>query len=192
MFGLSRRPADVGAVQVAEPSVPPQPQSAPAPAIDPDLHLEYVDTAKRLGVVNGALKREMLLHACREHGINVYERRAVERYLETVFGRPRGRTFHGTWGWRPLRQVDERKVEFPDLDSWGQSGHILRGLYQGAVPLPVLLTVERLSAAVPDVYFFVSDKNEQSDYTLDPFLMVCAPGMAQLIVERWDEPNFRG
>ncbi len=189
MFGLFKREAVLERA-VVEPPAPPRPSAVPVPQTDDAEHRVYVETATRLGVVNAAVKREMVLHLAQEMGLRLYDRRAVEAYLDSVFGRPE-RTYHGSWGWRPLRQLDaDRKLRFAEFDGW-RNGNILAGIYHGAVPLPVLLTVERLASHVPDLQFYISDKNDSPKYTEDPFLMVLSEGMDPLIIERWDEPSFR-
>ena len=164
------------------------------PLMSDDIRQEYIEKAKILGVVNGALKEEMLIALLKENGIRIYPYNKVEEYLNQMFGHPckcRPGTVHfnecRTWGWHPLREIDDGKLISNRLVA---NGTIQRGTYQQAIPLPVLLTVEKIVAAVPDIHFYVSGRVvPRSD---DPFLAVTAAGMNMLIIERWDEPSFRG
>lgn len=64
--------------------------------------------------------------------------------------------------------------------------------YSEAVPLPVLLTVERLADRIgDDAEFFVAALGGP----IDPFLGIrlkSDPAHTLFVVERWDEPGFRG
>lgn len=81
----------------------------------------------------------------------------------------------------------------------GRVGHAKNGdvaselrAYDKPVPMPVLLTVKAIRTKHPDARFYVSDElHEQEAAPIrDPFLMVVLGGV-HMIVERWDEPNYR-
>lgn len=150
---------------------------------------DYIDAARRVGVINAATKRGMILRICAEMGLRVYPLGAVEKFMDAQFGHAK-KGSDPTWGWRPLREADRDKL-ISNRDDGMPNGCIAKRLYHGAVPLPVLLTVERIAEAVPDVHFYVTDKVNATAEE-DPFLAVTAAGMNMLIVERWDEPNFKG
>ena len=177
-----------GASAVAQkPAVPIPVRVAVRPLMEPSERDAYVKKASAVGVINGAVKEELLLAFLEQSGLGNYSLARVEAYLDDQFGKPE--YYKATWGWRSLRSGDQDQVT--DHKHVGENGRIFRsGIYQGRVPYPVLETVERIAAAVPGVYFFISDRALPGEG--DPFLMVTAPGMNHFIVERWDEPSFRG
>lgn len=193
MFSMFRKSAAT-TVEPEETPVMVPARVAIEPSMDDAARAEYIEKAKVLGIYNGALKREMLLALLCENGLRVYPYDKVELYLDMMFGRPCGcppdALGHyrecSTWGWHPLREKDDGQLVSGHSSA---NGRIQRGVYQQAVPLPVLLTVEKIVEAVPDVYFYVSGRIvPQTD---DPFLAVSARGMSMLVIERWDEPSFR-
>ncbi len=159
---------------------------SPHPTMPDEIRAQYIEKARALGVVNGALKEEMLLAFLRENGIRVYPLEKVREYLDGVFGKVKNWD-PPTWVWRPLRDDDDGKLQ-SNHDS--RNGRIVRGVYQQAIPFPVLLTIEKIISIVPDVHFYVSDRSSSSKDE-DPFLAVTTAGMDMLVIERWDEPTFR-
>ena len=192
LFRKSSTLADVEETPMQIPQMIPN-RVAVQPLMSDDARAEYVEKAKSLGVVNGSLKREMVLAFLKENGICVYPLDKVVAYLDKMFGYPckcEPNCGHcldcTTWGWRPLREADADKL----TSTHGQAnGQIMKGVYHPPVPLPVLLTVEKVAEAVPGIHFYVSDATRPSDR--DPFLAVAANGMGMLVIERWDEPSFR-
>jgi hypothetical protein len=91
------------------------------------------------------------------------------------------------WGWRPLRAQDQTAGH-----TNSKNGTIQRGAapYGKPIPYPVLLTVKAIRDEFPTAKFFVSDEMH-AERIPDPFLMVEIGG-ERFIVERWDEPSFRG
>ena len=170
-------------------TVPPAPPERTALASSAALPEGYMETARKVGVLNGAMKEALVRGALAEMGLAPYRYEEVRAYLDGLFGR--AKNWRHTWGWRPLREVDRKTAELSP--EWNTNGHTLNRTYQLAVPLPVLHTIERLSAAVPGLGFFVSDQiTAQDNAAGDPFLVVMAPGMPILVIEQWDEPNFTG
>lgn len=163
-----------------------------------------------------AAKRESarvaIVNALAELGLRTYDESAVAAYLKTVYGAT-------PFGWRALRDKDNplcermwRAGSYVDhngrwVDTWSECGAVGFGgfgkgamrviggkdvaLYAKPVPLPVLLTIEAIQQRVPDALFFVSDEARRMPERVDPFLMVLVAG-ERYIVERWDEPSFRG
>lgn len=184
-----------------------QGQSSPVPlsrvSVEPtmadELRREYIETAKGVGVINAPVRREMLFALLKEMGLSIYPYDKVAAYLDHMFGLDLNG--NQTWGWRPLREEDD-KPKFGTLPYGPRfNGMVLRETYQKAVPLPVLLTVQRIAEAVPGVHFFVSDQVTARD-RLDPFLAVSVGdtsefflsdqlGTGMNIIERWDEPSFK-
>lgn len=186
-----RKSASVAVVEAPKASVVAPSRISMEPRMADEERRVYIEKAKALGVINGALKEEMLLNFLKESGLGFFSYEKVEAYLDNMFGKARHR-YSPTWGWRPLRPEDQGKLsrDRADVDRNPNNG-FLGGTYQKAVPMPVLLTVQRVFEAVPDVYFYVSDQVVVNGQT-DPFLSVSAVGMTMYVIERWDEPSFRG
>jgi hypothetical protein len=77
-------------------------------------------------------------------------------------------------GW--YSEVDNYKVYF------------LKEQYRRPIPLPVLLTIEKILTEVPDAHFYIS---QSADENADPFLNVTGRNCCHFIVERWNEPNYQ-
>lgn len=155
--------------------------------------------------------RVRCLAALSELGLRTYDEHTVAAYLKTVYGAT-------PFGWRALRERDNPSVDGGGRP-WRQLGdyfnarttgwesmylaspgkaqpmRIIGGwdaaLYSKPIPLPVLLTVENIQHRLPEACFFISDEAQRMTQPVDPFLMVLV-GNERYIVERWDEPNFRG
>lgn len=173
---------------------------------------EYVALAKRLGVTLPKVITKLdLAQILIQENISAYDYRKVAAYMNRIT--PSGKN----WQWKPLRAVDYehswRNLSFdrpPVAD-----GSFCEAVYDKAVPYPVLLTVDKIEQATKDVpsslkpAFFVTDYVSKNP---DPFLMVCVPGNHDItdpladnwrrrvvpipervfVIERWDEPSFRG
>jgi hypothetical protein len=161
-------------------------------AVAPNLNAEeralMVETAKELGIVNGAVKEEMIKGLCHAMGLHCYNQNEVERYLAS------GPYAGKDWGWRAVREVDRVKtLQFRDTDGEfkRRSGRILNDkVYQAAIPLAVMLTMKRFAETVPDVCFYISDTADKPTME-DPFLLVTGLGVNVFIIEKWDEPAFK-
>ncbi len=158
-------------------------KNLPAPgkyavAVAETVDQEYIALAKELGISNDAMLKTQLEQFLAEEHIDVYLMQAVHAYMDDLVAKEQKQGL--TWGWRPLRPFD-KSDNIP---------YRLSGTYAKPVPYPVLLTVKRIT----DVFgkalsFFVSDYEVVKP---DPFLMVTAQGLPQYVIERWDEPKFRG
>jgi hypothetical protein len=145
----------------------------------------YVKVAAKIGLYSGALLKEILLHFLSDEGICVYNLEHVEKYLDAKFGS----TDRAMWGWWGLRSRDVNAVVRSREGSY--NGDTVRHLqYRQPVPLPVLLSVDKIVEKFPDLYFYVADKVEPSDF-VDPFLAVTGAGLEFIVIERWNEPSFR-
>ena len=144
---------------------------------------EYLLTARAIGFAPGALLEQRLLNFFVENGIAVYQAEKVGAYLDKKFGK--ATNYRKTWCWCPLRESDVGKMKHEVVS--GENGSIEYRHYHKEVPLPALLTVQKISDAFPEVVFYVSDAATKGD----PFVMAWAPGINQLIFERYDEPSFR-
>jgi len=183
----SQEPEYPETVIVEEPPKP-EPEKVPDPQTyeaKPDLSSleleEYLKVCEEIGLTNNAdVISQKLLCCFKEENIHVYNGSQVVNYLDKELG--------DTWQWRGLRDSD---VEH--LAGWSQDYKNARDVsfsdrkYNGAIPLPVLLTVKKIMKAVPEAHFYVSATEEDGD----PFLSVAHRNSPTYIVERWNEPGFR-
>lgn len=162
------------------------PSSGPVrkPTIEGDELAEYMRVAAEIGLDSCTdLTREKLLSCLRDEGIHVYKIQQVVAYLDQELG--------NDWEWRGLRSIDT--AHMPG-GGWGHTVGDRRIAfaaepYRGAVPLPVLLTVQKIQKVMGDeVYFYVSAPKDNNG---DPFLMVTSRWLSVYVVERWNEPGFR-
>lgn len=176
------------AVVVEEPAKAkaPIPTSGPVrkPSLDDAAMEEYAKVSAAVGIdCCTDLTRERLVRCLREENIHVFSTTQVVAYLDDKLGLE--------WEWRGLRKLDAKHM--PD-GTWshtvGERKIKFAGdVYRGAVPLPVLLTVQKIQAHdIPDIYFYVSARKDEDG---DPFLMITSRWLGVYVVERWDEPNFR-
>lgn len=159
---------------------------------DPEFETKYDSLARELGVAHRVVtRRRELLTYLRDNEIEIYDLAKVEEYMDKK----------GRWAWFPLRAVDCREPSYRswDLDrvtttdypsSFGSSK---AEVYSKPVPYPVLCTVKTISDAFPghELIFLVA----AIDTHPDPFLG-CRfrndPDRTVIVIERWDEPSFRG
>lgn len=107
-----------------------------------------------------------------ENSIEVYTELAVYKYMTRIT--PGGHE----WGWVPLNERAR------------QNATRMTDHYTKPIPTPVLLTMERIIDAFADAKFQVTDISRIE--RPDPFLRVSVDGETWFIIERWDEPAFRG
>lgn len=163
----------------------PFPASGPMrdPKMAPDEMDEYVRVAAEIGVdCCTDLVREKLIRCLREENIHRYQNDQVVNYLDDQLG--------ADWEWRGLRTVDVEHLSGWWMNKTEKQRRIdfSKQPYRGAVPLPVLLTVQKIQKAVPEVFFYVSAPKDNDG---DPFLAVTNRWLDVYVVERWNEPNFR-
>lgn len=189
----------------------PVPQKQPVAIVEPLADAafceEYAAVALELGYSTPQLKQGAFQRFLSERGVSVYDRAKVSAYLDAQYGPPKARPGNGavaTWGWRPLTPGNS-PIDSDDgavATAWGggfvswnwtANGSLMAGVepYQKPIPMPVLLTAQAIKRAFPDARFYVSDEVHERDAIRDPFLLVRFEGVSY-IVERWDEPSFRG
>lgn len=144
---------------------------------------EQIAIETKLGISpSREVLKSKLLKCIEDEGINVYPRSQVVKYLDEKLG--------NTWVWMGLRKVDSEHLG----ERWVSHQEPARDVsfsdevYSETIPLPVLLTVEKISKAVPEVHFYVSSLPEPKG---DPFLFVTCQKIGGYVVEKWDEPGFR-
>jgi hypothetical protein len=176
-------------VTLEEPKMSPIEENVPVPSsyeAKPDLgaeeFAEYQRVAKAIGLdTQEALFNERMRHCCAVNGFRIYTASQVDKFLNRKLG-------VGKWEWMGLRLVD---VEH--LGGWHTTSsepHIKfsKKQYGRKIPLPVLLTVQRVLEEVPGAHFYISGIPDVDD---DPFLSITCRTGDQFIIERWDEPDFR-
>lgn len=176
-------------------SLMPGPAREPAQAMTCDEFAEYERVARAVGFAPRGLKSDELRRFLSEIGIAIYPLPKVVAYLNTQYGEAKQ---SATWVWAPLRTADRFTVEIRNQMAGYNSRHSRNGAvarelspYAKPVPLPVLLTVERILARFPDALFFVNDEYHAPPI-VDPFLAVWYGEDSDVVViERWDEPAFR-
>lgn len=119
----------------------------------------------------------------REECIHVFDQAKVEKWMDKK----------GEWRWFPLRARDRRRFDIQrvsKIESYRMRDHggMETDLYPLIVPTPVLMTVDRLEERLKDEVFFYVAAPAQGP---DPFL-AAVTRETTFIVERWDEPGFRG
>ena len=142
---------------------------------------EYQQVAARIGLTGGAFLAERVRAFLLEENIHIYSPKEVWEFLNRKLG-------EGTWDLKGVRKVD---VDYRANWIWhpvaGVNISYSDQLYAEAIPLPVLLTIDKIHSEFPDeAYFYVTSPRN----TGDPFLLVSA-GSRSFVVERWDEPDFR-
>jgi len=154
----------------------------------------YEDLAKELGFLPAQLLEEQLRRFLAEKEVQIYSYAEVDAYLAAL-AEKEGKA----WIWRPLREKDK-----PDFGYRGRAnpekgidqyrGH---GSYRDewnyrpynkAVPIHILRHVKNIQDKFGDqVKFFVSDYAVPDP---DPFIMMTALDVSQIIFGVWDEPGF--
>jgi len=145
-----------------------------------EFQAEYQRVAKKLGVEIFAIPGKDLENFLREEGIPVYSQAKVEAYMDKK----------GFWSWFRMRGRDQSRV-IPRTDNKNTSMGRANGMYYpNAIPIPVLLTAERIVDKFGDsVGFYVAAIDKHPDLFLGVFHYQTGEFF---IVERWDEPGFRG
>jgi hypothetical protein len=195
----------------------------PAPLIaapDDGGDTAYFALASKLGVRNAFIVRRELENAIREENIHVYDRKAVDAWMESLV-KSENERLRKEWGETATPEdiaklvAEESRTrsrwdlsaifdgsERPKKVYWGWravrdediypgTGDLLSALYPHAIPFAALATMEKILAHVSDASFAISDYEVELP---DPFLMVTHKllGTDGLVVERWSEPSFRG
>jgi hypothetical protein len=186
-------------------------------SVDEELEFlnKYEGLSLKLGVSIGkSPKVQVRLRAfLAEQGIPVYDQEEVEEYLDRKVAKIGAKKHF--WGWFNVRVGDRSEVAYNRIspqrfltDYYHRqyqrrglrmvaNGSLLDRLYRDRIPYPVLLTAEKIEDQFgKDVSFYVASVALVSDYVkpvpVDPFLAVVVPPNTWYIIERWDEPGFRG
>lgn len=145
---------------------------------------DYINLAERCGVKTNPIGNMKMVDWIREHH-HSYRWDEVYAYMNELAKRESSK--HGkkiSWLWRPLRNQDILGA------NWAVGNiKISQEVYKRIVPAPVLMTVEKLVTEFGDaVKFYVSDYDLPQP---DPFLAAAIYHEWE-VIERWDEPGFRG
>jgi hypothetical protein len=151
---------------------------------------EYCALAESIGLQTPEVLQTQLEAFLRENFIEVYDNEKVAAYMGNVIARESARTGKAyQWFWSSLRQSDAKMVKHANLRAHGTS-HYRTDRYMKSIPWPVLQVIKLITDRFGDrVALFVSDYEETKP---DPFLAVTAPRLPLYVIERWDEPSFRG
>jgi len=158
---------------------------------------EYRQVCEELGYKPADLLAEKVLQFCAANAIEVYPIEKVQAYMNKRFGRETSRDYAG-WGWWPMRA---REVTFVvNTAHWnlsrvyggGRLDSPLDQPYTEKIPLPVLLTAQKIEQGVPGIIGFAVAAKCDRRVKGDPFLGVLVhQDVPPIVVERWDEPAFR-
>lgn len=149
---------------------------------------EYLEVADEFELSGRAMENVKLKKFFKNNMISIYDYRRVAAYL--LSKTPSGKD----WRWLPLREQDKGKgwelgTSYYN-ERWVYNGEIDSRIYAHAVPYPVLLTARKIAKEFGDkVAFYVSDYVSPNP---DPFLAVKTLNSDMFVIEKWDEPGFRG
>lgn len=163
-----------------------QPELARVPVAVTVPDDEYVKLSKEMKVNSIPLALARLEAILQEETLGVYDYDKVVAYLDeqarrlTRESRKRGEYVNFEWKWKCVLDCQY---------SYDAVLHISSDTYPEPIPMPVLLTMQRIAKRIPGVEFYVSHIRAFKD----PFLAVTVKGAEKLyVIERWDEPSFRG
>lgn len=173
----------------------PVPVATTVPTEDEFSVTEYQKLAERAGFVAGArlARRERFKRFMAENGVTVYSTPKVAEYLHAVC--PRGHRVV----WLSVNEDDGQVIGMNITgEIWlSHVGGDTRGIYEKPLPIPVLHTMCKFTESggeFKDVTFYASDFTDVPKG--DPFLAVLMGDEVSagefFVIERWDEPGFRG
>jgi hypothetical protein len=147
----------------------------------------YFTLAKKLGVRNAFMVRREIENALRDEAIRVYDRKAVDAWMNNLVQKENAR-LRAEWekmvppevlkaeknGPEIIQGADSQTYQIlhsnafgygPPTCSWGwqalrkedRRAATFSGIYPHAVPFAALLTMERIAERVPDAKFLVSN-----------------------------------
>ena len=142
---------------------------------------EWLILAKSIGASPQQIGEVELKLWLKEECIQVFNTQKVFDYLQHKAGDDK-------WSFQGLRPCDTER----SLHAYGtwppRSGHVLKQTLYSAVPLPVLMTVQKVIERFGNrANFWVTKIGDP-----DPFLAVTVDNCAIVFIERWDEPSYRG
>lgn len=155
--------------------------------------VEYQGLAKRAGFLAGQslMRRERFKRFMAENGVTVYNTAKVAEYLHSIC--PRGHNVV----WLPVNNDYGHRLGMNRSGAiWANSARGVFGVYSKPLPIPVLYTMCKFTESkgeFNDVTFYASDFALPDG---DPFLAVLMGDEISadefFVIERWDEPGFRG
>jgi len=164
-----------------EPAEPPI-AILPNPSMEQAELEEYIKVAKDLGmdlgdgeVFDARLKSFLL-----KENIRIYESDKVAKYLKEKL--PDG------WEFQGFRKQDVEKLKGYTWTTGEDTIKFSNRIYSDKIPFPVLLTIQKILAELPEACFFITAPIVKGD----PFLCVTGTHSRLRFIERWDEPSFRG
>jgi hypothetical protein len=154
----------------------------------------YAQMALAVNFRPAELIRAELRVLLKELGVEVYDLQSVLDFLDHRYGVGGSRRDNlPGWTWHPLTEADATAA----IHVWSRryvGGPSPSGLvnhrvsYQKLVPFEVLQLVKTLKAKIPELFFYVSEVGLPNP---DPFLLVNAKGMQEMVIAHWDEPGYQ-
>ena len=169
---------------VAEPVEAPERQQV----ADPGAGDEYFKLATKLGIKSAKVTQARLEAFLHTECMGLYEYSKVAAYMKSIASKE-GKV----WVWKPLRAKDALNNQTTVYSH--DHGRVMGGsVYPHEIPLPVLMSIDKIATAFPEALFMVSDYAVPRP---DPFVGVTTREMFEhdgtiLIFEKFNEPGFRG
>ncbi len=195
MFGLKRHKVEAPVEAPVVVFTPPE-KPLPMPAKHRTVPIgTYEAVANELGFQPAQLLEEQLLRFLSEEAIPTYDYSKVDAYMAAL-----AEEQDKAWIWRPLREKD-KPVGWHwlgrDSKKLGKTYGHGHGSYRDEwsyrpydklVPIHILRQVQKIQDRFGDkVLFFVSDYAVPNP---DPFIMVTALDVQNIVFGVWDEPKF--
>jgi hypothetical protein len=186
----------VVAVLEEEPKkAPPPPQNPKPRKVQPQGNSEevqqYVFLCQKIRAETPVVRMLQLRQFLAERGIPEYDINEVDQHLTRLAAQRNQETNDPhCYYWHPLREEDKGtsfRWWWNLGGEWRCRSNGLNEVYHKLVPPSVLETVVTIMEKFPDAKFFVSDIS----HVKDPFLAVTFQGQWPVIVDFWDEPDFR-
>lgn len=161
----------------------------------PESAVEYRRLAQKLGVDTSALEKaeghDLLMQTLSELGVRLYNENAVYDYLDVKYHTKlwRNQVMKG-WAWYAVSGRPASSYDRSDVVHGGVCDH---HIYKKPIPMPILHTMDSIVEKLKskgEVKFYVTDEYKAPPIP-DPFLAISFRSHF-LIIERWDEPGFKG
>lgn len=175
------------------PPIAPTKSAVAVSTLDPGCDEEYRTLARSLGIYDPAAINAELEAFLAENFIEVYPIESVKAYLDGLCKPSQnwdGIGGYAKWNWYPLRKQD---LEGVGMSNFGLGKRLYNAEGKTPVPFPVLETVKTIAERFGDDVRICVTEVER---IRDPFAGVGAKTPAGVfkmhVIERWDEPKYRG
>jgi len=154
--------------------------------------LEYEKASNDAGFLSPALVREKILLFQKKNGKRIYDWNAVNTFLHKMYYKPAPSNYESGQEsqWFPINDKQPRVPDIGEYYNWG-GDLVTRKAYKKEIPLKSLKLIKELNDFVSgvDLSYFVNDVVEIPKP--DPFLCVAIDGMEPIVIDHWDEPDFK-